>query len=149
MRLFNAILVCLLFPVTVFAGDEVKSQEYYDEQAAESLRAMTENLQTMTDEMVKYMNAMNKALNESMPELSQNMGKVISSMKPLAETMQKNVDSFAQEVQKQISSENVPAPESVVIPQEDNTDISVEIDEELARLQQEQQPKIKLFPSGF
>ena len=152
MNIFAWILAAFLGTVaTAQAQEDVKSQEYYDEQVTESLQRMTSELQTVTSEVIKYMNAINKALNESMPQLSDNMGKLISSMKPIAETMQQNVDDFAQAVQQQIDeSPTFSAPEDVVVP--DVEDIYADIDAELAQFDDfppaNEPTKIKLFPSS-
>jgi hypothetical protein len=160
MKNFVSVLaLSCLFACPVMAEEE-HSQEYYDQQVAEGMKAMTAQLQLMSGEMVKYMNAVNKALNESVPQMSDDMVKVLSTMKPLAENMQKNIDNFAQQVNQELNTETnteekIVAPEKVVVPEITTDDhLSEKIDEELAqfeapRLQEPQQNKIKLFPSSI
>ena len=149
---------------------EAKSQEYYDQQVAENMKEITSQLQTMSNEMTKYMNAMNKYMNESIPELSNDMGKMLSSIRPLAETMQKNMQAFTDQinaeldaaqkdktttevlviepVKPELASSEIIAPEDVKIPDAVSEDINDAIDEELAQLNTDKPAKIKLFPSS-
>ena len=172
MKIFQAVALSsvLLAATNVWAEEEpVKSQEYYDQELTGNLQEMTAQLQAFSDEFVKYMNAMNKALNATMPQLSQDMGKALASIKPVAETMQKNAENFAQEVNAQLgefseptekenltiggvrpelASETITNPENVIIPEPALTDeVSSAIDAELSQFKQ-QPRKIKLFPSS-
>lgn len=130
-------VLSLAAPMVQAGEPQQKPQEYYDQQVAENLQAMTEELQAATGEMVKYMNALNKALNKSMPRLSQNMAELLKSMKPMAETMQKNADNFAREIDGQFDE-----PEDL--------EVNAAIDKELAELGQDGTvpQKIKLFSSS-
>ena len=177
MKVFMSALLCsVLLSVPTIAADEQNtleteehSQAYYDQQVTESMKELTSQLQLMSGEIIKYMNAVNKAINESVPQMSEDMGKMISSMKPLAETMQKNVENFAKEINTQLdlpedealsfepapvrpelASEAIKAPEEVIVPTRE--DLSAEIDDELAQFTPPPPPsapraKIKLFPS--
>ena len=173
MKISHAVLVSslMLSALPVYAEEpEVKSQEYYDQQVAENMKEITSQLQMMSDEMTKYMNAMNKYMNESMPELSNNMGKMVSSIRPLAETMQKNMQAFTDQinaeldavqkddakteilvvepVKPELASSEIIAPEDVKIPDTVSEDINDAIDAELAQFNIDQPAKIKLFPSS-
>ena len=152
MKFLMALWVFLMMTTSAFATEETKDQEYYDKQVTQSLQAMTSDLQAATEEMIKYMNAMNKALNESMPQVRENIAKIIASMRPLAETMQKSINDFDQEIEKQLdtpNTETLKAPEEVVIPEPETLDISTAIDEELVQFETKvPQKKIKLFPSS-
>ena len=161
MKILNLVLMgSLLCAVSAQAEDDVKTQADYDKEVAESLQKMTSELQMKTDELVKYMSAVNKALNETMPQFSNSMGKLISSMKPIAETMQQNLDHFAEEVNLQLDEEanegendTPPLPQQIsesedeVISEMEN--VSSEIEAELAQFEDfpsARPAKIKLFP---
>lgn len=175
----GAFLILSLAATSAMAGEpEVKNQEYYDRQVAESMQAMTNELQNMTGEMVKYMNAFNKAVGESMPQLSQNMSEALKSMRPVAENMQKTAEDFAKNINAQLQtaapatpkSENTYKPEAIKpvlaidddnhirsdnnAVQNNHSELNAAIDEELQILQQNHtaqtpQAKIKLFPSSI
>lgn len=161
MKKFASVLTLSCLLACPAMAEEEHSQEYYDQQVAESMKALTSQLQLMSGEMVKYMNAVNKALNESIPQMSEDMVKVIATMKPLAENMQKNIDTFAEQVNQELEAEssvndNIVAPEKVVITEIsiDDPDLSQKINEELAQFepplsQETKHPKIKLFPSSI
>ena len=163
MMKYGVLLGCLMLtalPVYGQDATQTKTQADYDREVEESLKALTEDLQNTSVEMVKYLNAFNKALSESVPQLSQNMTQVLAAIRPIAETMQKNVDDFAKEIDKQmeISEENnqaetdaktqplvVETQEIIVSAPED---ISAKIDAEMAQFETPREPvKIKLFPS--
>ncbi|MBQ8464988.1 MAG: hypothetical protein IJ545_03155 [Alphaproteobacteria bacterium] len=171
MKLFNSVLFCVLLLSSVAVrAEEEKSQEYYDKQVEENMKQITSQLKQMSSEMTKYMNAMNKYMNESMPELSENMSKFMSSVKPLTETMQKNMQAFADQVNAEIeaaeknkdnseklvpapvktelASSEIIAPEDVQIAEPQAQELDSAIDAELAQFHQEQPSKIKLFPSS-
>ena len=163
-----ALLLSALMTVTpVFAQEttENKTQADYDREVGDAFKTLTENLQNTSIEVIKYMNALNKALSESVPQLSQNVSQLVSSVRPIAETMQKNVDDFASEMDKQISdfegisseeTDNYPEPPQANISQvnepQENT-LFAQIDAEIKRIQEQPVPpvsepvKIKLFPS--
>lgn len=173
MKIFNSVLlgVLLLSSASVKAEEE-KSQEYYDQQIEENMKQITAQMQAMSSEMTKYMNAMTKYMNESMPKVSEDMSKFISSVKPLAEAMQKNMQTFAEQVnteidaaqknqtnteilvitpvKQELASQSITAPEDVQIPepQTSESELDSAIDAELAQFNQEKPAKIKLFPSS-
>lgn len=174
----GAFLILSLAATSAMAGEpEVKNQEYYDRQVAESMQAMTGELQNMTGEMVKYMNAFNKAVSESMPQLSQNMSEALKSMRPVAENMQKTAEDFAKNINAQLQTaapaaqtrddDYKPAAVKPILAidddnhtagdtnaaQNNHSELNAAIDEELQILQQNRtaqapQAKIKLFPSS-
>lgn len=161
--MFSALPVCA-------EDTEEKSQEYYDQQIEENMKQITAQMQTMSSEMTKYMNAMTKYMNESMPKVSNDMGKMFSSIRPLAETMQKNMQAFTDQinaeldaaqkdktttevlviepVKPELASSEIIAPEDVKIPEPPTTELDSAIDAELAQFNQENPVKIKLFPSS-
>ena len=159
MMKYGVLLGCLMLtalPVYGQDATQTKTQADYDREVEESLKALTEDLQNTSVEMVKYLNAFNKALSESVPQLSQNMTQVLAAIRPIAETMQKNVDDFAKEIDQQMEISD----DDAVTPQAINTetakmsvpapeDISAQIDAELIALKEpvQESAKIKLFPS--
>ena len=172
MKLFAMLLTVSLLTLTnnIHAQETEKSQAEYDKEVAESLQEMTTQLQNISNDIIKYMNAMNKALEETMPQMTEDVGKIISSMKPLADTMQKNVDNFTKEINEQLDVyelENDPdypevAPAKPALAIDDIStpsaspsifepqDLSSAIDKELAQFQATPTPqrKIKLFLSS-
>ena len=160
MKRFSIFLILGLLYSYNLKADDNTSQEYYEKQITDSMEAFSSQLQIMTDEMIKYMNALNKAIDESVPQMSSNLVKIISSMKPLAENMQKNVNDFAQQINKELdgtqldnnvsnTSEPISVPNAEVL---DETTMEA-IDVELANFEQSQEkekisPKIKLFSTS-
>ena len=157
-RLLFGMTFSILFNATPLraADNQIKNQEYYDQQVAESMQMMTYELQNMTEEMIKYMNAVSKSINESVPLISKNMSDVISAMKPIAENMQKNAQSFANEVGKQLNSSSVNTQTEIKTNTDDKKEIDNAIDIELSsfkndeiKTDEEVNQKIKLFPTSI
>ena len=157
-RLLFGMTFSILFNATMVQAEDnqIKSQEYYDKQVAESMQMMTSELQNMTEEMIKYMNAVSKTINESVPLISKNMSDVISAMKPIAENMQKNAQSFADEVGKQLNSSSISTQTEIKASTDDKKEIDDAIDMELSsfkndeiKTDEEVNHKIKLFPTSI
>lgn len=157
-RLLFGMTFSILFNVTTVQAEDnqIKSQEYYDKQVAESMQMMTSELQNMTEEMIKYMNAVSKTINESVPLISKNMSDVISAMKPITENMQKNAQLFADEVGKQLNSSSISTQTEIKASTDDKKEIDDAIDMELSsfkndeiKTDEEVNHKIKLFPTSI